>query len=172
MNRHTYTETHTHPCMPTHLEMPDEERVEREIVRGRAKNITSRKEINSLTGRLGLIVNGTADDLEKIKTVKAELEDLGYDTMMVFVNTSNEVSRQRNVERGKSGNRKVPDGTDKQGNPDDSPNIRQEKWDLAQKNIGELEKIFGKDGFTVIDNTADLRKVAPDVKERIEADFA
>lgn len=153
------------------LEMPDEERIEREIVRGRAKNITSRKEINSLTGRLGLIVNGTADDLEKIKTVKAELEDLGYDTMMVFVNTSNEVSRQRNVERGKSGNRKVPDGTDKQGNPDDSPNIRQEKWDLAQKNIGELEKIFGKDGFTVIDNTADLRKVAPDVKERIEADF-
>ena len=153
------------------LEMPDEERVEREIVRGRAKNITSRKEINSLSGRLGLIVNGTADDLEKIKTVKAELEDLGYDTMMVFVNTSNEVSRQRNVERGKSGNRKVPDGTDKQGNPDDSPNIRQEKWDLAQENLGELEKIFGKDSFTVIDNTADIRKVAPDVKEKIEADF-
>ena len=153
------------------LEMPDEERVEREIVRGRAKNITSRKEINSLSGRLGLIVNGTADDLEKIKTVKAELEDLGYDTMMVFVNTSNEVSRQRNVERGKSGNRKVPDGTDKQGNPDDSPNIRQEKWDLAQENLGELEKIFGKDSFAVIDNTADIRKVAPDVKERIEADF-
>ena len=153
------------------LEMPDEERVEREIVRGRAKNITSKKEINSLAGRLGLIVNGTADDLEKIKTVKAELEDLGYDTMMVFVNTSNEVSRQRNVERGKSGNRKVPDGTDKEGNPDGSPNIRQEKWDLAQKNIGELEKIFGKDSFTVIDNTADIRKVAPDVKERIEADF-
>jgi len=153
------------------LEMPDEERVEREVVRGRAKNITSTKEINSLSGRLGLIVNGTADDLEKIKTVKSELEDLGYDTMMVFVNTSNEVSRQRNVERGKSGNRKVPDGTDKQGNPDGSPNIRQEKWDLAQKNIGELEKIFGKDSFTVIDNTADIRKVAPDVKDRIEADF-
>lgn len=153
------------------MEMPDEERVEREIVRGRAKNITSKKEINSLAGRLGLIVNGTADDLEKIKTVKAELEDLGYDTMMVFVNTSNEVSRQRNVERGKSGNRKVPDGTDKQGVPDNSPNIRQEKWDLAQKNIGELEKIFGKDSFTVIDNTADIRKIAPDVKERIEADF-
>lgn len=153
------------------MEMPDKERVEREIVRGRAKNMTSKKEISSLAGRLGLIVNGTADDLEKIKTVKSELEDLGYDTMMVFVNTSNEVSRQRNVERGKSGNRKVPDGTDKQGVPDNSPNIRQEKWDLAQKNIGALMNIFGKDNFTVIDNTADIRKVTPEDKVRIEADF-
>ena len=153
------------------LEMPDEERVEREIVRGRAKGMTSRKELNSLAGRLGLIVNGTADDLEKIRTVKAELEDLGYDTMMVFVNTSNEVSRQRNVERGKMGMRKVPDGTDKQGTPDNSPNIRQEKWDLAQKNLSELEKIFGKDKFAVIDNTADLRKVTPEEKNRIEGEF-
>lgn len=153
------------------LEMPDEERVEREIVRGRAKGITSKKELNSLAGRLGLIVNGTADDLEKIRTVKAELEDLGYDTMMVFVNTSNEVSRQRNVERGKMGLRKVPDSTDKQGVPDNSPNIRQEKWDLAQKNLPELEKIFGKDKFAVIDNTADLRKVTPEEKNRIEGEF-
>lgn len=153
------------------LEMPDEERIEREIVRGRAKKTTMKKELNSLAGRLGLIVNGTADDLEKIKSVKSELEDLGYDTMMVFVNTSNEVSRQRNVERGKSGNRKVPDGTDKQGVPDNSPNIRQEKWDLAQQNIGELQKIFGKDAFTVIDNTADIRKVTPEQKEKIEANF-
>ena len=153
------------------LEMPDEERVERDIVRGRAKKTTMKKEVNSLTGRLGLIINGTADDLEKIKSVKSELEDLGYDTMMVFVNTSNEVSRQRNVERGKSGNRKVPDGTDKQGNPDGSPNIRQEKWDLAQQNIGELQKIFGKDSFAVIDNTADIRKVSPEQKNKIEANF-
>jgi hypothetical protein len=153
------------------LEMPDEERIERDIVRGRAKNTTMKKELNSLAGRLGLIINGTADDLEKIKSVKSELEDLGYDTMMVFVNTSNEVSRQRNVERGKSGNRKVPDGTDKQGIPDNSPNIRQEKWDLAQKNIGSLMNIFGKDNFTVVDNTADIRKVTPNEKERIETDF-
>ena len=153
------------------LEMPDEERVERDIVRGRAKKTTMKKELNSLTGRLGLIINSTADDLEKIKSVKSELEDLGYDTMMVFVNTSNEVSRQRNVERGKMGMRKVPDGTDKQGVPDNSPNIRQEKWDLAQQNLGELQKIFGKDNFTVVDNTADIRKVSPEQKEKIETNF-
>ena len=153
------------------LEMPDEERVERDIVRGRAKNITKEQERLALAGRLGLIINGTADDLEKIKSIKKNLEADGYETMMVFVNTSNEVSRERNVERGKMGKRKVPDGTDKQGVPDNSPNIRQEKWDLAQKNIGELQKIFGNEKFTVIDNTADMRKVGPEEKEKIQTNF-
>jgi dephospho-CoA kinase len=153
------------------LEMPDEERVERDIVRGRAKNITKEQERLALAGRLGLIINGTADDLEKIKTIKQNLEADGYETMMVFVNTSNEVSRERNVERGKMGKRKVPDGTDKQGVPDNSPNIRQQKWDLAQKNIGELQKIFGNERFAVIDNTADVRKVGPEEKEKIQANF-
>jgi hypothetical protein len=153
------------------LEMPDEEKVERDIVRGRAKNITKEKERLALAGRLGLIINGTADDLEKIKTVKQKLEDDGYETMMVFVNTSNEVSRQRNVERGKMGNRKVPDGTDKQGVPDGSEDIRQEKWNLAQKNIGELQKIFGNKNFAVIDNTADIRKVSPEEKQSIQTTF-
>jgi dephospho-CoA kinase len=153
------------------LEMPDEERVERDIVRGRAKNITKEQERLALSGRLGLIINGTADDLEKIKTVKRNLEADGYETMMVFVNTSNEVSRERNVERGKMGKRKVPDGTDKQGMPDNSSDIRQEKWDLAQKNIGELQKIFGNKNFTVVDNTADIRKVSPEEKEKIQTNF-
>ena len=153
------------------LEMPDEERVERDIVRGRAKNITKEQERLALAGRLGLIINGTADDLEKIKTVKRNLEADGYETMMVFVNTSNEVSRERNVERGKMGKRKVPDGTNKQGVPDGTENIRQEKWDLAQKNIGELQKIFGNKNFAVVDNTADVRKVSPEEKEKIQTNF-
>jgi hypothetical protein len=153
------------------LEMPDEERVERDIVRGRAKNITKEQERLALSGRLGLIINGTADDLEKIKTVKRNLEADGYETMMVFVNTSNDVSRERNVERGKLGKRKVPDGTNKQGVPDNSSDIRQEKWDLAQKNIGELQKIFGNKNFAVVDNTADVRKVSPEEKEKIETNF-
>ena len=153
------------------LEMPEEERVERDIVRGRAKNITKEQERLALAGRLGLIINGTADDLEKIKTIKRNLEADGYETMMVFVNTSNDVSRERNVERGKLGKRKVPDGTNKQGMPDNSSDIRQEKWDLAQKNIGELQKIFGNKNFSVVDNTADVRKVSPEEKEKIQTNF-
>lgn len=153
------------------MEMPDSERVERDIVRGRAKSMTKEKERLALAGRLGLIINGTADDLEKIKTVKKSLEADGYETMMVFVNTSNEVSQQRNVERGKMGGRKVPDGTDKNGVPDGSDDIRSEKWHQAQKNIGELQKIFGNQSFAVIDNSIDIRKATPEVKSKVQDNF-
>ena len=154
------------------MEMPASERVERDILRGQAKNIIKEKERLSLAGRLGLIVNGTADDVEKIKNVKRGLEDLGYETMMVFVNTSNEVSRQRNVERGKAGGRKVQDGTDKQGVPDGSPDIRQQKWESAQRNIGELQKVFGNENFAVLDNSVDVRKATPEQIVKVNADFA
>jgi hypothetical protein len=153
------------------MEMPAHEKFERDIARGRAKTITKEKERLSLAGRLGLIVNGTADDVEKIKAVKRQLEDLGYETMMVFVNTSNDVSRQRNVERGKSGGRKVSDGTDKMGIPDGTQDIRQQKWEAAQKNIGELQKVFGNDKFAVIDNSVDVRKASEEEKTKVLADF-
>lgn len=154
------------------MEMPEEEKIERDIVRGRAKNITKEQERLALSGRLGVIINGTADDIEKIKTIKKNLEADGYETMMVFVNTSNEVSRQRNVDRGKGGGRKVPDGTDKQGVPNGSEDIRTEKWELAQKNLGELQKVFGNDKFVVIDNSVDIRKATPEVKEKVLTDFS
>jgi cytidyltransferase-like protein len=153
------------------LEMPESERVERDIVRGRAKNITKEKERLALAGRLGLIINGTADDLEKTKKIKSELENMGYETMMVFVNTSNEVSRQRNVERGKSGQRKVNDGTNKFGVPDGTQDLRGEKWHLAQKNIGELQKIFGNEKFAVLDNSVDMRKADPETKSKVLDSF-
>ena len=154
------------------MEMPEEEKVERDIVRGRAKNITKEQERLALAGRLGVIINGTADDLEKIKLIKKSLEADGYETMMVFVNTSNEVSRQRNVDRGKGGGRKVPDGTDKQGVPNGSEDIRTEKWELAQKNIGELQKVFGNENFAIIDNSIDIRKATPEVKQKVLTDFS
>ena len=153
------------------MEMPDEERVEREIARGKAKNMTKEKERLSYIGRQGLIINGTASDLEQIKTIKAELEGLGYETMMVFVNTSNEVSRDRNRERGRAGGRKVPDGTDKQGTPDDSPDIRTEKWQQAQENIPGFSKLFG-DKFIALDNSVDVRKADEATKNKVMTEFS
>jgi len=153
------------------LKMPDSERAEREIVRKSAKKKTEKKEHLLLDNGTGIIVNGTADDVEKIKTIKQKLEYMGYETMMVFVNTSDDVSKARNVERGKLGGRKVPDGTDDEGNPNNTEDIRSQKWKDAQKNIGELQKVFGNDRFTVIDNSADVRKVSPEEKERVQNNF-
>jgi predicted ABC-type ATPase len=131
-------------------QMPENEKEARDFVRNRAKNITELKQRLALTGRNGLIVNGTGDDHEKVKRIKTALENLGYDTSMVMVNTNDEVSAQRNIERGQRGGRTVPE------------NIRRQKWEAVQNARPELAKLFG-DRYTEFDNSEDLRTAAPEV---------
>ena len=130
--------------------MPKSEKAEREVVRGRAKDITEIRQRLALNGRNGLIINGTGDDYEKISKIKKKLEELGYETKMVLVNTRDEVSAQRNIERGMRGGRTVPE------------NIRKEKWDGVQENRTNFAKLFGQD-YHEFDNSEDLRKAPPEV---------
>jgi hypothetical protein len=130
--------------------MPASEKIERDLVRGRAKNMTELRQRLALQGRNGLIINGTGDDHEKIKTIKSRLEELGYDTSMIMVNTRDEVSASRNVERGSRGGRTVPE------------DVRKQKWDAVQKARPELAKLFG-DRYAEFDNSEDLRVARPEI---------
>ena len=84
------------------LKMPSGETEPRDVVRGRAKDITVTKEKNYIEGRLGLIIDGTGREADKILAQKAKLEELGYDTYMIFVNTSIDVALERNAKRSRS----------------------------------------------------------------------
>jgi phosphopantetheine adenylyltransferase len=132
------------------MTMPESEREQRDFVRGRAKSVTELRQRLALLGRNGLIINGTGDDYEKVSTIKKKLEELGYDTSMVLVNTRDEVSQQRNIERGQRGGRTVPE------------NIRKEKWDGVQKSRTEYAKLFG-DKYVEFDNSEDLRSSDPEI---------
>ena len=61
-----------------------------------------------IDGRLGLLLDGTAANSQKILREKEILEDLGYDTMMIVANVPVEVALQRNEERGARGKRRIP----------------------------------------------------------------
>ena len=65
-------------------------------IRGRAKATTKRMQGNFLEGRLGLIIDGTGKDYDKIATQVAGLKNLGYDCYMIFVNTSLDTAQERN----------------------------------------------------------------------------
>jgi dephospho-CoA kinase len=130
--------------------MPAHENEKKDIVRGRAKNITELRQKLALLGRNGLIINGTGDDVEKITKIKKKLEELGYDSSMIAVNTADEVSKQRNIERGQRGGRTVPE------------HIRKEKWDSVQAGRAEFAKMFGPN-YMEFDNSEDLRKAPPEV---------
>ena len=72
---------------------------ERDNLRLRAKNITNAQMKLYIDGRLGLILDGTGKDYNKISTIKKQLDTLGYDSYMIFVNTSLEVALDRNEKR-------------------------------------------------------------------------
>ena len=93
---------------------------------------------NAIKKRLPLIINGSANDIERIVTIKEELEDFGYETMMIFVDTSDKISADRNQKLKRM---MVED-------------VRHEKWLNAQKNAQQFEKLFNE--FVVFDNTINL----------------
>ena len=132
------------------LKMPSSEEEPRDIVRGRAKEITAKKKANYLEGRLGLIIDGTGREAEKILFQKRQLEELGYDTYMIFVNTSLDVALQRNAERSRS----VPES------------IVTKSWKAVQYNIGKFNNMFRK-GFIIVDNNDAGEEVFDEVWKRV-----
>ena len=62
------------------LQMPDKEADLRDPVRTRAKKLTAKRQANYIEGRLGLIIDGTAREYDKIARQSNDLKQLGYDT--------------------------------------------------------------------------------------------
>jgi predicted kinase len=77
----------------------DDETMEKERIRAKAKKTTKKREQLWINGRLGLIIDGTAKDPAKLSIQKKSLEDVGYSTYMIFVNTSLDIALQQNAGR-------------------------------------------------------------------------
>ena len=133
------------------LKMPPEEFERKEVVRARAKKITTARQANYLEGRLGLVIDGTGKDADKILKQKAGLEELGYDTYMIFVNTSLDVALKRNAARA----RRVAE-----------PMVVK-SWKDVQSNIGKFNNMF-RQGFIVVDNNNAGEDVFNDVWKRVK----
>ena len=115
--------------------MPASEEKPRDIERARAKKVTSAREEGYVGGRLGLIIDGTGKDYDKIAKQSIQLRQLGYDTHMIFVNTSLDVALERNAKRSRS----VPES------------IAVRSWKDVQSNIGKFSQHF-RQNFIVVDN--------------------
>lgn len=119
--------------------MPEHETEKRDEVRKHAKNITAKKAHLYHHGRLGMVIDGTGKDFHDIHKKSEHLKSLGYDTHMLFVNTSLKVAHERNKKRDRS----VPD------------HVVDHSWHKVHDNIGKFQDHFGKDNFHVIDNSKD-----------------
>jgi dephospho-CoA kinase len=74
----------------------EKEIIKRDKIRSKAKTISGMQLGMALEGRLGIIIDSTARDAEKIEQQAQNLRAIGYDIHMVFVNTTLEVALERN----------------------------------------------------------------------------
>ena len=79
------------------------------------------------SGRIGMLIDGTGGRYEKMVRQKETAEALGYDTMLLFVDTSEEIAVERNANR----ERKLPE-----------KKVR-ELWSDVQNNKVAFQNLFG-----------------------------
>lgn len=106
-------------------------------IRGKAKRLTAKKQERYLKGRLGIVVDGTGKDFQKISKQVRSVQALGYDTAMIFVNTDLETAVRRDQERTRTlGREEVT-----------------KMWKTVQSNIGAFQRMFGKPNMLIVDNS-------------------
>jgi hypothetical protein len=108
-------------------------------IRSKAKGVRDNQRTAFINSRLGMIIDGTGESYDKIAKTKKELEALGYDAYMIFVNTSLKVAMARNKKR----DRVLPD------------KVVTDAWSAVQGNLGKFQTLFKSSNFEIVDNTAD-----------------
>ena len=120
-------------------------------IRNKAKKITQQQQAFYEAGRLGMIIDGTGDEVTKIKKKMQHAESLGYDCYMVFVNTSLEVAQARNAKRDRTL----------------SEDLVTQIWKACQENLGKFQTMFSG-RFTIVDNT-EYKPVSNAVQKQVDA---
>ena len=111
---------------------------EGQAIRDRAKTLITKQEKSYVEGRLGLLIDGTGKNYNKIKTSSDTLRKIGYDTYMIFVNTSLDVAQQRNEMRSRQLEKSEVT----------------KMWNAVQENVGKFQSYFGRKSFLVVDNNS------------------
>jgi predicted kinase len=91
-------------------------------------------------GRLGVIIDGTGHKYKSVKKERQKLINMGYDTFMVYVNTSLDVAQKRNQKRA----RVLP------------IEVVEKYWKEVQNNMAYFQGLFGNTNFLLVDNNKDL----------------
>ena len=120
-------------------------------LRNRAKQLTDKRQNIYIDGRIGLIIDGTGKDVQRVKEQSEKLKSLGYECLMLFVNTNLQVAQERNAARART----IP------------ADMVQTMWQRVQENIMKFQQVFGAKNFHVVDNSGGLED--PERKENFDS---
>ena len=130
--------------------MPPEEEPEREKQRQRSKELVAKQQQTYADSGLGLLIDSTGRILGTVRRIKDDLEDKGYETTMIFVNTDLETALRRNKER----ERTLPD------------KLIHQNYEIIDQRLGEYQRMFND--VHVIDNSESAQMSMPAQLEYVE----
>jgi predicted kinase len=110
----------------------DEPESARSIAKGKLKKLRGYFE----EGRLGMLIDGTGGKYDKMVREKSLAESMGYDTYMLFVDTSLPVAIERDAKRDRTL----------------GPEIVESIWQNVQDNKERFKELFG-DNFAIVENS-------------------
>lgn len=117
-----------------------------------------RKQDTMIDGRIGLLIDGTGRNYNKIATIKKYLEDYGYETKMLFVNTDLETALKRNQLRSKTVHEPLVKAAHKS----------------ITNNLGKFQSLFGPKDMIIVDNSensvTDLPALWKSMKKWLDTD--
>ena len=131
----------------------DKEMKLKDYFRAKSKKGTVSQLQHAIDGRLGLILDSTARNTDRIEDEARAMSHIGYNTFLIFVNTRLEVALKRNqyFSRG----RPLPDA------------IVISNWKQVQANKNKLQNIFGAGSYVEVDNNEDLPHINSQVYKAI-----
>ena len=106
---------------------------------GQARKETTSKLKDAQEAGENIVIDGTGAASNPIKKKKTQLEELGYNTMMVMIYVSPLVSLERNRSRGERGGRSL------------RPSIIVRTWNQVNKNVDVFRNMFGNN-FILVNN--------------------
>lgn len=86
-----------------------ENRIKKLKMFNKSRSLTKKRKEMFVDGRLGVVIDGTGGSFGTIRNQKKKLEDLGYETFMLYVDTTLDTALKRNIKRGEQGGRRLRD---------------------------------------------------------------
>ena len=130
--------------------MPPEEEHEREKQRQRSKELVAKQQQQYADSGLGLLIDSTGRVYNTVEQIKSSLEEKGYETTMVFVNTDLQTALRRNKER----ERTLPD------------KLIHQNFEVIEQNLGRFQRLFNN--IHIINNSESAQNTMPEQLEQVE----
>ena len=130
--------------------MPPEEEPEREKQRQRSKELVAKQQQQYADSGLGLLIDSTGRVYNTVEQIKSSLEEKGYETTMVFVNTDLQTALRRNKER----ERTLPD------------KLIHQNFEVIEQNLGRFQRLFNN--IHIINNSESAQNTMPEQLEQVE----